>query len=223
MNHVTKVTGAVLTVLLMSACVTRPHVRQRVPEPVPVRKPQPAVQRVQLKPAPPVEEATTVPLAMPQIHQPQALQQTPPQGTVYSEILPQENGYGELAGSDQEIIQEQQRPVEAAQPGNPVLVGLLAQADQDVFDGHLDRAAAAIERALRIDPKDAQLWKRLAKIRLEQKRPHQAESTARKSIRLARGDWGLLADNWLLIAEARDLRGDVAGADRARAKAARYQ
>lgn len=212
MNQATTATALMISALLISACAGQPRVPDRSSA---------QVERVELKPRPaPVEEATTVPLAMPQINQPQELQRKRPQGAEYPGSA-QAGGYDEWPQPRMETIPTEQQP--PAQPGNPVLVGLLAQADQNMFDGRHDQAAAAIERALRIEPKDAQLWKRLASIRLEQKRPHQAESTAKKSIRLAQGDWGLLADNWLIIAEARDLRGDAEGADRAKTKAARYQ
>ncbi len=89
--------------------------------------------------------------------------------------------------------------------------------------GELARAAALIERALRIEPRNARLWARLAQIRFEQQRYQQAEALARKSIRFAQGRAALLAENWRLIARARGKRGDEKGKSRAQAQAARYQ
>lgn len=130
-----------------------------------------------------------------------------------------------------EALPELPEPVEMATPEAPaprhqpapVVVSLLDEASRLEQQGELARASASIERGLRISPRDAHLWKRLARIRLLQERPQQAESLAKKSISFARGDQGLLADNWLLIAETRQQRHDAIGAERARDKAAQYQ
>ena len=79
-------------------------------------------------------------------------------------------------------------------------------------DGDTDQAAATLERALRIEPRNPQLWSQLAAVRLDQQRWSQAEQLAQKSNRLAGQDRGLLIDNWRVIAEARRGAGDSAGA-----------
>jgi predicted Zn-dependent protease len=81
-------------------------------------------------------------------------------------------------------------------------------------------AAAVLERALRIEPRNPLIWQRLARLRLQQDMPRQAESLAAKSNSLAAGDSFLLADNWRLIASAREQQGDRAGAEAARRRAA---
>jgi cytochrome c-type biogenesis protein CcmH/NrfG len=106
---------------------------------------------------------------------------------------------------------------------NPVVVSLLSSASQFEAQGNLGRAVASIERGLRIAPKDAHLWKHLARIRLQQNRTHQAILLSKKSIRFAGGNTNLLADNWLVIAEALKRQGDLNGAVDAKEKAARYR
>ena len=93
---------------------------------------------------------------------------------------------------------------------------LVAQAREAGEQGHLGRAEASVERALRIAPKDPELWHRLARIRLQQARPHQAEVIARKSNGLAPQRRDLQRRNWRLIARARHMRGDGAGAQAAK-------
>jgi len=97
---------------------------------------------------------------------------------------------------------------------------LLAQARQAAQDGELDVAEARLERALRIEPRNAVLWHYMAKLRLYQGRYGQAGGLAAKSNSLSRDDKVLQADNWRIIAHARYRAGDRAGAERARQKAA---
>ena len=79
-------------------------------------------------------------------------------------------------------------------------------------------AAATLERALRIEPDNPLVWNRLAKVRLEQGRPEQAEATAMKSNALAADRPALWPENWGIIADARSRQGDDAGAAEARVK-----
>ncbi|MHB8745337.1 MAG: tetratricopeptide repeat protein [Gammaproteobacteria bacterium] len=104
-------------------------------------------------------------------------------------------------------------------PQSPAVVALLDNADRQAGSGNLDSAAAALERALRIEPRNASLWQRLADIRLRQKQPDQAESLALKSNTLAVGDAATQAGNWRIIAKARRSRGDAAGAAQAENRA----
>jgi Tfp pilus assembly protein PilF len=85
----------------------------------------------------------------------------------------------------------------------------------------LERAAATLERALRIDPQDPYSWHRLASLRLRQDRPAQAEALARKSNLLAGEDPALRARNWKIVAVALRETGDETGARIAEREAAR--
>ena len=107
----------------------------------------------------------------------------------------------------------------AARPSNPAVVALWDNAGQYATAGELERAAASLERALRIEPQNAGLWHDLAALRLEQRQYDQAESLAAKSNALAAGDDRLRALNWRLIAQARRGRGASESADAAEAQA----
>jgi len=92
------------------------------------------------------------------------------------------------------------------------VAGLIESARADAAVGKLSTAAAAIERALRIEPRNPRLWQELARVRLQQRQFAQVESTAARSNSLAGGDNALRAENWRLIAQAREARGDADGA-----------
>ncbi len=126
-------------------------------------------------------------------------------------------------------------PVEAAPPAslgvpaapaaaapNPAVERLMASARADVAASRLGSAEATLERALRIAPRDASLWQQLARVRLQQGQYQQAESLAARSNTWAGGDNALRAENWNLIAQARDARGDSEGARAAQQNAERY-
>jgi tetratricopeptide (TPR) repeat protein len=100
----------------------------------------------------------------------------------------------------------------AARTESAAIAGLLDDARADAEAGRLTNAAASLERALRIEPRNPRLWQELARVRLKQGEYAQAESTAARSNSWAGGDNRLRAENWRLIAQAREARGDAAGA-----------
>lgn len=113
---------------------------------------------------------------------------------------------------------ERSRSVDGAQgtdPSLPAVVALANGAREAREQGDLDRAAADLERALRLDPDNAALWHQLAQVRVDQLRMDQAETLALKSNQFAGDDVALQRANWNLIARARRLRGDEAGAQAA--------
>lgn len=95
------------------------------------------------------------------------------------------------------------------------VAGLMERARVDTAAGKVAQAAAALERALRIEPRNPRLWQALARVRLKQGEYGQAESTAARSNSWAGDDNALRAENWRLIAQAREARGDSAGAQAA--------
>jgi Tfp pilus assembly protein PilF len=107
-------------------------------------------------------------------------------------------------------------PEPAAKPAAPsenvAVAGLIQNARNDVAAGRLSNAAASIERALRIEPRNPRLWRELALVRLKQGEYVQAESVAARSNSWAGTDNTLRAENWRLIAQAREARGDADGA-----------
>jgi hypothetical protein len=89
----------------------------------------------------------------------------------------------------------------APAPGSQAIEELLQRAASHVARGQLDQGAATLERALRIAPRDAQLWQQLAEVRLLQGELKQAEAMAKKSNRLTQ-DVALRARNDALIVAA---------------------
>jgi len=67
------------------------------------------------------------------------------------------------------------------------------------------------------------LWQRLAQIRMQQGLFQQAIEVAKKSTSLGQGFYQLIRDNWLLIAKAHALLGDVKASQLAKLEADRYQ
>lgn len=110
-------------------------------------------------------------------------------------------------------------PIEATAPLSPAVGALVLAANQNSKAGDLDSATASIERAIRIEPRNANLFYKLALLRLKQSKPRLAEDLAKKSALLASTDNTLKKHCWLLIAHAREIQQDVAGAKEARAKA----
>ncbi len=87
-------------------------------------------------------------------------------------------------------------------PGRAVRA-LMARAAQQEQAGELVAAAGSLERALRIEPKNPELWNRLAHVRYKQKQYSLAASLAAKSNSFAGQDPALRADNDALIGRAR--------------------
>ncbi len=90
----------------------------------------------------------------------------------------------------------------ATQNAGRAVQNLIAKADTQQSQQHWERAAAYLERALRIRPRDARLWQRLAQLRLRQGHYAQAQSLARKSSALAQGDATLQEENQRIRQEA---------------------
>jgi len=118
------------------------------------------------------------------------------------------------AEAEQDAGQGEAQGIELQSPGysnnststSRTVLALLDQASKQENMGRPERAAAALERALRIEPKNARLWHRLAVIRFEQGQYVQAESLAAKSSALAAGDWHLKQKNSEIIQQVQQRR-----------------
>jgi Flp pilus assembly protein TadD len=86
---------------------------------------------------------------------------------------------------------------------SPASQALLTQSRGHQAAGRYAQAAASIERALRIEPRQPVLWLELGKIRLKEADYAQAESMGRKALSLASGDAWVRAEAEELIASAR--------------------
>jgi len=87
------------------------------------------------------------------------------------------------------------------------VASIMQSARADAASGRLANAAASIERALRLEPRNPRLWNELARVRLQQRDYAQAESTAQRSNSLAGGDSDLRASNADIITQARRAQG----------------
>ncbi len=104
------------------------------------------------------------------------------------------------------------------EPASPVVMKLMVSANTQKSNGDLDAAANSLERALRIEPRNALLWSRLAEVRYAQQDWLQSVQLAAKSNTLAGGSTTLRRQNWYLMANAYDSIGDLASAQRYRDK-----
>lgn len=126
--------------------------------------------------------------------------------------------------------EEQDRPVPVQQPVAPVIsqaqspavIALLETARQDSSSGDLRTAQSRLERALRIAPRDPEVYIQLADVQRRQGQFLQAEQVALKGVSVASGQNSTLRRLWNLIADIRQEGGNAAGAREARQKAAVY-
>jgi Tfp pilus assembly protein PilF len=86
---------------------------------------------------------------------------------------------------------------------NVAIAGLMESARGDAAAGRLVQAAGALERALRIEPRNPRLWHELAKVRLRQGDAAQAANLAARSNSYAGSDAALRAANQSIIEQAR--------------------
>jgi tetratricopeptide (TPR) repeat protein len=106
---------------------------------------------------------------------------------------------------------------------NRAVVALVDSARLDAGAGRREAAGASLERALRIEPRNAWLWHELAQVRIAQGQYAQAVSMAQKSNSFARQDRRLQAFNWRLIGDARVAQGNPSGAQQAFKRAAELE
>lgn len=104
---------------------------------------------------------------------------------------------------------------EAPVSANPAVIALADTARNDIAAYQYAKAAASLERALRIEPRNARLWHKLAQVRVQEEEYRQAESLALRSNRFAGNDNLLRSANWKLIAECRKELGNAVGAQKA--------
>jgi tetratricopeptide (TPR) repeat protein len=102
----------------------------------------------------------------------------------------------------------EQKLINKLENTRPIVLALLEESKAKMAQGKPTIAAASLERALRLDPKNARLWMQLGLVRLRQKNWQQAISLAKKSNSLAVKDVELQAANWKIIAQAHSRAGN---------------
>ena len=98
--------------------------------------------------------------------------------------------------------------------------GLLIDAEQALERGDYNRAELQMERAIRVDPRNGQVWHLMARIRYEQGDYGQTVQFCLKSNTLANHDRSLMRQNWVLLEKAYTMLGETTKAEDARHKAA---
>ncbi len=93
---------------------------------------------------------------------------------------------------------------------------LLKQAKEQFEQNETEQAAALLERALRIEPRNSVLWHNLAGVRLKQQDWQRAANLAAKSNTLAGDNKWLRVRNWVITAIACEGMGDKGCAQEAR-------
>ena len=102
------------------------------------------------------------------------------------------------------------------QTAPPAVTALEKGIAQKIAQRSFAEAISDIERAIRIQPKNPELWHALALSRLRLGQNELAEDLAKKSNSFAKNEADLTRANWRLIAESRQKRGDGVGAQQAR-------
>lgn len=122
-------------------------------------------------------------------------------------------GVVELPAPKPAPVPETETGPEAGVSAAPAVVALADEASGHRAAGRFDQAAAALERALRIEPRNARLWHELAAVRLAGGDAQQAIQLATRSNSFAGDDPALEAANWRLMGRAWEQLGER---DRAR-------
>ncbi|WP_262967153.1 tetratricopeptide repeat protein [Methylobacter psychrophilus] len=113
-------------------------------------------------------------------------------------------------------------PLETFSPLSPAVNALALAANKNSQSGNIESATTTIERAIRIEPRNATLYYKLALLKLKDSKPRLAEDLAKKAAILANNDTPLKKHSWLLVARAREMQGDLNGGKEARAKANKF-
>jgi len=102
-------------------------------------------------------------------------------------------------------------------------LALLQQSERAASGGSLAEAIAYLERAIRIEPRRADLWVQLAQLEVANQQPAAAIQYANKAIALAgtRTDWQ--RDAWLVIADAKAAQGELEDATKIRERWRSYR
>jgi tetratricopeptide (TPR) repeat protein len=106
---------------------------------------------------------------------------------------------------------------------SPAMADLLQQADWAIERQGWAEASGLLERALRINPRQAQAWSRMAVVKLGAGNAQQGIQMAKKSNRFAQGDKQIKAYNWLLISRGHEQLGQTVQARQALERSRRIQ
>ena len=100
----------------------------------------------------------------------------------------------------------------------PAISSLLDQSQEEVNAGNLDEGARVLERALRIEPSNPEIWHRMAQIKFTQTDYAQAVVTASRSNTFVNNNSQLRALNLSIMLESYKAQGDSVQVGRVRAQ-----
>lgn len=109
---------------------------------------------------------------------------------------------------------------DAGESLSPAAISLIREADGLLSQGNTSAAIARLERAQRIAPRSAEVYFKLSEAYVASNQLGTAEQFTLKGLSLAGSNSRLQRSGWLLLADIRRARGNVAGADQAEARAA---
>ena len=109
---------------------------------------------------------------------------------------------------DSDAATDESAPQALPSKSQNATLALVQQSQRAEAAGSLNEAIAYAERAIRINPRAADLWLRLASLELTNEQPESTIQYANKALSLMRSrpDWQRQA--WLLIADARSALGE---------------
>jgi tetratricopeptide (TPR) repeat protein len=102
---------------------------------------------------------------------------------------------------------------------SPAALSLVREADGLLKQGDTSGAIARLERAQRIAPRSAEVYFKLSEAYVASSQLGTAEQFTLKGLSLAGNNTRLQRAGWLLLADIRRARGNVAGANQAEARA----
>lgn len=102
---------------------------------------------------------------------------------------------------------------------SPAARSLIERAESLMAAGDAQAAVSQLERAQRIAPRSAQVYFKLSEAYVALDQLGSAEQFTLKGLSLAGSDTSLQRAGWLLLADIRRARGNVAGADQAEERA----
>ncbi len=102
---------------------------------------------------------------------------------------------------------------------SPAAMSLVREAESLLAQGNVPAAIARLERAQRIAPRSAEVYFKLSEAYVASNQLGTAEQFTLKGLSLAGSDTRMQRAGWLLLADIRRARGNVAGADQAEARA----
>lgn len=178
----------------------------------------PIIEPLEIKTEPVVAPIPATPFTNSDI--PRVIEVAPPTKPLLMPTPPTETGVPKFEPAP--VASTEFKAAESKTTQSPAVATLVTAATQSSNAGNIEAASAAIERAIRIEPRNAELLYKLAVLRLKQSKPVLAEDLAKKAELLAGKDNALKKNSWLLIAHAKEMQGDKAGAEEAKNKAAGF-